>query len=516
MPVWQNTCENILEGALGWPSRFFVPYHSYSPGFQVSFMVKLFSLSFLLTIAAYGLSFLSVRIPLVDTIISAAAALAAVALFRKSVVWGVSFVLAELVFGSFGRVFVLDLGTLALSARQLIFLVALGFSMAALLDLKKRQGIRQTTLWPIGLVIAFLGYGVLRGIIAGNTLENVIGDANGYLPLFLAPIFILAAKEDGGIRKILFVIFGVSAALSVLTFAVLWIFTHDLPEPVLRAIYTWIRDERIGEITRAPGGFYRVFFQSHVWSLVGYFLALGYHESITKKARALPALVVVLAAGTLLVSFSRAFWLAQATGLVVGGGLIIAFKHLRSKGWRALSGTALLTVLGFLLALGITRSVGGVLAPRLLSVSGEAAADSRWNLLPVMWKAIGKHPMLGYGFGKELTYTTRDPRLIAQNGTDQYTTYSFEWGYLDFWLKMGLGGLVAYLLLIGWIIRDLWLRLRGEGSRSNQNTWQTVGILSGFIALVVVHAFSPYLNHPLGIGFLLLTWGYANHPTNVS
>src|SRR3990167_5593392 len=102
MPVWQNTCENILEGALGWPSRFFVPYHSYSPGFQVSFMVKLFSLSFLLTIAAYGLSFLSVRIPLVDTIISAAAALAAGGLFWKTVGWGGSFVFAGVVFCFFG------------------------------------------------------------------------------------------------------------------------------------------------------------------------------------------------------------------------------------------------------------------------------------------------------------------------------------------------------------------------------------------------------------------------------
>ena len=62
---------------------------------------------------------------------------------------------------------------------------------------------------------------------------------------------------------------------------------------------------------------------------------------------------------------------------------------------------------------------------------------------------------MGRGFGATVTYQTRDPRILADNGSGEYTTYAFEWGWLDIWLKLGIFGLAAYFLLIGTPTDDL-------------------------------------------------------------
>jgi O-antigen ligase len=79
----------------------------------------------------------------------------------------------------------------------------------------------------------------------------------------------------------------------------------------------------------------------------------------------------------------------------------------------------------------------------------------------------------------------------------QFTTYAFEWGYLDILLKIGLAGLVVYLLLIVKIWRSGW-------SLGREGDFMPFGLLLGIAALLATNFFSPYLNHPLGIGYLLL------------
>ncbi|MCK5211552.1 O-antigen ligase family protein, partial [Candidatus Parcubacteria bacterium] len=85
---------------------------------------------------------------------------------------------------------------------------------------------------------------------------------------------------------------------------------------------------------------------------------------------------------------------------------------------------------------------------RAMQISGEAGVSSRWALLPELLKEIKKTPILGAGFGATVSYRTSDPRVLEQNPNGQYTTYAFEWGFLDIWLKLGLLGLSAYLALI--------------------------------------------------------------------
>jgi O-antigen ligase len=112
--------------------------------------------------------------------------------------------------------------------------------------------------------------------------------------------------------------------------------------------------------------------------------------------------------------------------------------------------------------------------------------------LPELWKQIGRAPILGSGFGTTVTYQTSDPRLLRQNPDGRYTTYAFEWGWLDIWLKLGFFGLLAHLSLFIWII----------AAGYKKNTWLSIGLGVGLLLIIAVSVFTPYSNHPLGIGFL--------------
>jgi len=135
-----------------------------------------------------------------------------------------------------------------------------------------------------------------------------------------------------------------------------------------------------------------------------------------------------------------------------------------------------------------------IIEERLGDLESEAGASSRWSLLPAMLKSIVQAPLLGYGFGATITYISADPRVLAQNPQGSYTTYAFEWGWLDIIFKFGLILALWYLI---WLIR-----LIGQAWRHGVvgQAWAL-----GLSTLALVHVFSPYLNHPLGIIWLVGT-----------
>jgi len=110
-------------------------------------------------------------------------------------------------------------------------------------------------------------------------------------------------------------------------------------------------------------------------------------------------------------------------------------------------------------------------------------------------RSISTHPIIGQGFGTEVKFFSTDPRI---NGWRQTT--AFELGYLDLWLDLGLVGLG----LVGWwlivLVKKLW---------STKWSWWWIPSIAG---LLVINLTTPYLNHPLGLGWLMLATLYAYDP----
>ena len=141
---------------------------------------------------------------------------------------------------------------------------------------------------------------------------------------------------------------------------------------------------------------------------------------------------------------------------------------------------------------GKTSLFGDLLKDRLLEK--EEALISRWQLWGPLFNETLRHPILGSGWAQKITYQSADPRTAGD-----YTTYSFEWGYLDIALKIGFLGLLIYLVFL---VKLLYTK---------QRTIFDLGLILGAIAIAITSFFSPYLNHPLGIGYLIFVGCYLNN-----
>lgn len=349
------------------------------------------------------------------------------------------------------------------------------------------------------LLFFFIFLALVNGLIRGHNLNIIFSDFNSWLYwLLLFPAVVVYNTKNNKSRKNILILFLSSAIwLSLKTLGLLFVFTHNLT--VAPEIYTWLRQTLTGEMTATLGGWPRVFIQGQIYVGLAFFGVLLNDLTITKEKIlnfSSKLFLLSLFFSTLLISFSRSFWLAFSLTLILSL-IYIIYQIGFKKSWSLLfiAGASLLG--GFLLTYGaatipISRP-GQFNADFIKRVSDqkEAAVSSRWSLLPVLIKEIELNPFLGQGYGATITYTSFDPRVLKNNPDGKYTTYAFEWGYLDLWLKLGGFGLGVYLILL-WI---LW--------RQSFKIWPALSF--GLLFLLITNIFTPYLNHPLGIGLLIFS-----------
>jgi hypothetical protein len=495
-------------------------------------MKNIFDKKFFLVLATIFsievLSYLGFVWPAVNTAVFFLICAAALILSLKDLKLGLLVVLAELFIGSFGYLFSFQTGGLTISIRIALWLIMMGVWLGKVLmgffPLGSARGQngrknywRNVFTLPYGryfyALFAFVALGLIVGYFNHNGLANIYFDTQHWF--YLALIFPLAqtfkTKDDW--QKLLQMFTAAMVWLAVETLLLLYFFSHFTDWNYL-GIYRWLRTSGVGEVTNMAYGFVRIFFQSHIYAVFALCLLLPVVSHLMKNRSHPKSLLAKeslkgsglwlgawLAAGALsmvLISLSRSFWLGlAAAGLVF---VIYLLRHkfapfrwvkliLWSAGILGLSLLLITLMILFPLPGGKkTFSPWDVFSQRT-DLSGEAAAVSRWNLLPLLMQKISAAPLLGSGFGTTITYHSSDPRISGS-----YTTYAFEWGWLDLWLKLGLLGTLVYLLLLIVLARDAW-RLKSDVG---------AGILAVITSLAVIHFFTPYLNHPLGLGAIML------------
>jgi len=431
--------------------------------------------------------------------------------------YGIYAALIELLIGSQGHYFDLVINGQTISMRMAIFAIVLISFLYHILRQKTLlryliSFFRNKTLLLLGFVCI---WGLISAKINGNTLGNIFNDFNAWLYfLYLLPI-IYVLRDKKHLTTVWPLLLAGITAVSLKSIFFLYVFSHKFNH-LTDYLYDWGRDTRWGEFTLVSGGLFRIFSQAQVFALIGTMLLLGSllfsdKFKLNKKVWWSFAVLTALNISTVLLSLSRSFWVGLlAAGVVM---LLFAIFYYRFKFTEILGlvGRSLvvfflsLIVLIIILFFPIPQQT--VLNPSLALNSRfdiqDQAGASRWNQLPHLFKSIVKHPILGSGWGATITYESRDPRITSiNNPTGIYTTYAFEWGYLDIILKIGLLGLFIYAALVYKIMRQLFILLKNKEAHS-QNVL-LVGLFLGLIALVATHVFSPYLNHPLGIGYLVL------------
>ncbi|MEO5928261.1 MAG: glycosyltransferase [Patescibacteria group bacterium] len=374
-----------------------------------------------------------------------------------------------------------------------------------------REAIRGRWAW-VALVLVVL-WGVIRGLQLHNPQFADDANAWGFLVL-LVPVIDLARRDGDRLIR-----YGKAAAMAALvwlpikTVLLIYVFSHGIPS-LSQPLYLWVRRTGVGEVTLVTGNLFRIFIQSQIYAVFAWlaFCSLA----MVKARREIPRVWWAIGIGSaisLLVCLSRSFWI----GLAAGGLFLVAISArmlLKAFGmWlgRVLIAMSLaLAIILITVAFPLPRVDVGSLKDLFGSRGSttDAAAESRWNLLPVLISKIKTQPILGSGFGATVTYKSKDPRILAKNPEGLYTTPAFEWGWLEHWVKFGIIGIPVMLWLLLSIAWRVW--------KLNEERWVRVAIVSSIVALAVVHIFTPYLNHPLGFTVLLVLEAFIAHRPDVS
>lgn len=500
---------------------------------------KTFQVIFLLILLAEFLSFCAYTTPWINTLSFFVVTFLVLIASIYKLEFGFLAVLTELLIGSKGYLFYFDFNEKTISIRIAIWaMVILIWSVRTLLTaIKNKKTIfnwrGSSSFFYFLSFFIFIFLALINGQINHNSPSSIFFDFNGWL--YLALIFpaydLIIARKREITQNVLRMFLAATIWLAFKTLVLVFLFSHDIGD-IIFVIYRWIRTTGVGEVTLIQGGFYRVFFQSHVYLLISFLLALialsGNHllEKIKiKKLKKKNIFIVcycffVMIFSVNLINFSRSNWLGLTAAIFLLFLILIITKNwqqLLKVFWILSSGL----VLSALLIVAIVNfplfnPIGGFKTTQLLSdrataFNNEAGASSRWALLPELWKEIVKQPLFGQGFGATVTYRTSDPRILENNPSGLYTTYAFEWGWLDIWLKLGFVGLLSYLALLFKIYffdvyKILKLTTKEPPNLLNDANNVTVIVLSlGMVTLMVVSIFSPYLNHPLGFGYLVIS-----------
>lgn len=478
---------------------------------------KFFITVFLLMIITELLSFFGYNFPFLGIIIFCLIIFLTFIVSLKDWSKGFLIALTELFLGSQGHLFNLTINNFEISIRLGIFLTLFLVFLINLIRGKYHYTFFQSKFFRSALIFfIFVAWAGVNGLIKNNGLANIFFDSNAFFYLFYILMFFDVVNNEKIIIKILLTLASAVIVIFLLTFCYFLIFAYQ-PPINLTLMYKWIRDLRIGEITFVTGNIYRIFLQAQIYSLIGFLIAfiffirkyLKNSYNFEKNQKFL--LIITIFSGSLatILCFSRSNWVGGLTGLFFL--LAISLIYLKVS-FKDLLKISLIFTLIIILNIIFLYFISGNFSPslikqRLSNLTEDSAGISRLNQLPPLFKNIKENLLLGAGFGKTVTYQTNDPRVLKKAPSGWYTTSAFEWGYLDLLLKLGLFGFLAYLYLLMKIIKSGLILIK---KITDQQQLIILSLLVGLIALIFTNIFSPYLNHPLGFGYLLLIMAIFN------
>ena len=291
--------------------------------------------------------------------------------------------------------------------------------------------------WSVALFLVASVLGVGVGVANGAAAKAAVLQFRPMIYLLALIPALVAASDDRGLRKLVAFSAGLAFLVSVVAIVQvvvgpnLILFNVDGFEALVRV------DPATGFLRVRPPGLYLVY-AAAAWSLCR--LVWG----APGRGRVASAVLLIVSLAGIALSFNR----NMLVGLVIG--VSVAFLFARRKG-RAV---ALVLVMGVLLIGGLlTISAGSLNQPvvaRFASLldSGErgSALSDRAMESAAAWQAVSRKPLTGVGWGPG--YGALATRL--SRGT--VTTFERPWihnQYLSFWVRAGILGAVALVLIYG-------------------------------------------------------------------
>lgn len=460
------------------------------------------------------LSFLSYTTPLAQSILFGIICLTVLITawwdFKKGLLIG----FLELFIGGFGYLFSWQSYGPKISLRIGLFLILMCVGLIKIIKQKKAVVVNSLFFKALFWLALSLILGVILACLNHFNLSDVFFDSNAFVFLFYFCLLSQFFRSPQDLLELFTIFKTVVLWLSCKIIISFTFFASGLA-PFGGYFYKWIRDTRIGEITEINQGIYRIFFQSAIFLI--FYLLIYYSNLLVVEKNKIKWLNAIIVWSAILITLSRSFWLGLATGLLILLFLSFVFLRVKFKKIIKLLGQMFGQIIAAVAVLFLIITIfypthnpevlWGVFKKRT-AVSSDVSVSTRTAELAPLIEAIKQHPIFGSGFGKSLTFISDDPRVRAIRPDGNYTTFALEWGWLDLVLKIGIVGLLLFLDLIWQALKRGWILIKKmilKNKNHNLEAGLVLGFLISLISLSVIHFFTPYLNHPLGLGWLIIS-----------
>ena len=449
------------------------------------------------------LSILGYVWPVVSNLVFCLIIAAAIYFSLIKIEYGFLFLIFEFLIGHEGHLF--ELGGLSLRL-SLFLVVMLIWFVQKINDKKQRNFFAQFVKSP-GLAMFLVFFfiiilGLLQGMIAHDPIL-AIKDFINYSYLFLIFPLIDIFKKQDFVKNVFKMSQAAVIGLSILTIIVFILFVTNLAQ-VHDHFYWWWRSVVFGKATDMDNGFFRIVSSAHLLILPLFLIFLSFlienRKRFKNKYKKYLIYLSIGASLILLINLSRAYFL----GMFIG--LIFLLKGINWRRWLiffCLIVFILVAEFGLLFGLisgGAALQGLGFFKYRISTIfflDQETSSLARMAILPGLINMIKQSPIFGQGLGATVDYTD----LLT--GQDK-TTFHLDWGYLEIWVELGLFGLIAYILVLLSIFYQGWQTIK----KLEEHVFVkrlVIGLLAGLASLTVASLTGPFLFHPIGIFYLVLT-----------
>lgn len=386
-------------------------------------------------------------------------------------------IVLEMVLGGSGRL--LTLGSF-LTLKYLLFIVAMiyfcGITMARKLRIEKN-----IFYIPVLVFLALYFLAIANGYIQGYPLADIMSSSQGYLYFLMLFPFTLFINKTEHVKIVLRIIERsalVLAVMSIFLFILLYLSPHkiySIVNPVLMSTSYGFLD--------IPKGLPRVFFKTSPFMAIAFILELfNYVNLYNKKDIRSIAKMMILLLGCM-TTMTMGIWLAVGIGII----LCIVF----SNGKKRIIVQSLILVSPILFP--FSNSIANILVNRFSKT--DTSYIIKLNELYTMLSIWVNSFFLGKGFG--IT-------IIFQNEIKDRTMVKFELFWLELLVCMGITGFIAFVYMILKTLHKGLKAAKATRVTALSDSIQLKAMVTGLVMLCVISSVNPFLNNPIGIGYLLI------------
>lgn len=418
-------------------------------------------------------------------------------------------IFAELVLGGLGNLF-------GLPIRKVLFVLGIGSTLMMMYINKVK--IKKSYLMPVIIVIGYVIYGSIVGIINGNSLGDIFSDANSFLGIIYLILLANYFREDfKKINKSIDLIVNLSVVVAIITIGLFFFSRLYLPQDhnIINK-YMKLNDIlQYGLITGLvqSNNYARVYLFNGIFMQVGaMILFIKLMSRNIKKSTYQCSKLLILLIG-IFVSNTRGFWLGAIAGFVF---VVIYYIWKRKEREliikRVLAVLAIFYVFTLVLPFTITTQYSeqqGVASgtestqDRLESIvdfTGNISNRIRVIQLEFLLKRVKEKPVLGWGFG---AHVEEYSQYMSDNNLPPVSSTNFELYYVELLFKTGGLGIIY---LFGYLLYKFiqFINLLFKNKLEYLDEQVLVAWTIAFISFLISSVSNPYLASLAGFFILVM------------